>query len=317
MNTGTVSVDRSDEPTFIHSELDEAGLSVFAFRIYCHLKRRSGKNGVAWPGAVSMAKICRMGQSSVRDAIAELEARGMLSVERGRGGAESNHYHILSKATWTEPPAYAPPVARGGRARSAGSPLPGKGSTPLCPANGSPLPGSAKGNPTRQSNVEAEISKTSVQQSEGTSPPATAGLNLPPAKRDKKARPSYPIGCEPANAIELDLTVPEEVKRIWKAWQSYRTERHHATGKLKLGWTEMAARMAAEQLNHAALTMPAEEIVRCVQTAVLSDWKTFYLTQSHAPHQHSGRSGGARKFSGTDTAATPAYYETDLTGEIR
>lgn len=127
----TISVDRSDFGTFIHSELDEAGLTPFAFRIYCHLARRANISGEAWPGACSMARITGMGETKVREAIAELEARDMIRVKRSKGGRESNHYHLNSKKFWkpaetTPSPHEGHPLATRGAAprHTKGSPSP-------------------------------------------------------------------------------------------------------------------------------------------------------------------------------------------------
>lgn len=306
MNTGIVTTDRTDEPVFIHSDLDDAGLSPFAFRIYCHLRRRLNKNGLAWPGGATMAKTTRMGRSTVLAAVAELEERGMVVVERhAKGSLESNHYHLMARKNWTPAPEHVAPKARGGRKAC----LPGKQEPHVCPTNTVGLPGKHEGNPISPSNIDGEISKTSVQESKGTP------LALPPPS-PKPEKPQYPIGCNPAAEIELDITAPDEVKRAWAAWQNYRTERHNTKGPRKLGWTAAAAKLAAEQLNRAALTMTEADIFEKVRQAILSDWKTFYLnpTPHHGTaHQHGG---GARKFAAVDSAP-PQQYETDLTGEIR
>ena len=37
-------------PIFIHSELDDLGLTLWAFRVYCHLARRENRQSRdAWP----------------------------------------------------------------------------------------------------------------------------------------------------------------------------------------------------------------------------------------------------------------------------
>lgn len=157
INTDTVAVDRSDFGTFIHSELDDAGLSVHAFRIYCHLARRANLNGKAWPGAMSMARVTTMSERQVRYAIAELEARGMITVIRSGGGRASNHYYLNSKKVWTP----ADPCTR--CTPAGGAPLPCTTCTPPLqevpptPAGGAtegiPIRRSKEGNPIRQSSA--------------------------------------------------------------------------------------------------------------------------------------------------------------------
>ncbi len=137
MNHDTVSVDRSDFGTFIHSELDDAGLSPYAFRIYCHLARRANVSGKAWPGACSMSRICGMSENTVRKAIGELEARNMVKVKRSRGGRESNHYHLNSKKFWT-------PADDNGKDPFTTC------RAPLHHMQGTPSPHAAEGNPSKE-----------------------------------------------------------------------------------------------------------------------------------------------------------------------
>lgn len=115
-DSDTVNVDRTDFGTFIHSELDDAGLSPYAFRIYCHLARRANMTGKAWPGKESMAAICGLGRTSVLKALTELEERKMLIIQRNSrpdGGQGSNTYFLTGKAKWTPPPAATrPPPGR-------------------------------------------------------------------------------------------------------------------------------------------------------------------------------------------------------------
>jgi hypothetical protein len=60
-------------PLFVHSSIDDAGLSPGAFRVLGHLVRRAGNKGVAFPGIRNIAKTCRMNCGTVIDAIRELE----------------------------------------------------------------------------------------------------------------------------------------------------------------------------------------------------------------------------------------------------
>jgi|GEM_PF-3323391 len=85
---------------FIHSALDDAGLSMAAFRLFCHLSRRAGKAGV-YPAAESMAKTCRMNQDTVWRSLAELEDRGML-VRTSRPG-RSTEVTLEPPSRWRNP----------------------------------------------------------------------------------------------------------------------------------------------------------------------------------------------------------------------
>lgn len=69
---------------FVHSDIDDAGLSPHQFRVYAHLARRSNDRA-AWPAISSIARVCRMDQKSVRAAIKALVERGFLSVTERPG----------------------------------------------------------------------------------------------------------------------------------------------------------------------------------------------------------------------------------------
>ena len=82
---------------FIHSDLDDAGLSLPAFRLLCHIARRLGKPGL-FPGADSMAKVCRMDKKTIFRALQELEERGL--IDRISRPGRTNEYSIRALGTW-------------------------------------------------------------------------------------------------------------------------------------------------------------------------------------------------------------------------
>jgi hypothetical protein len=45
---------------FVHSSVDDAGLSPGAMRVLVHFARRANKNGRAWPSIRELAEVCRM-----------------------------------------------------------------------------------------------------------------------------------------------------------------------------------------------------------------------------------------------------------------
>ena len=56
---GVIVDDRGEDfPIFIHSVLDDLGLDLVVFRIYCHIARRAGRNNVAFPSYHTMAETC-------------------------------------------------------------------------------------------------------------------------------------------------------------------------------------------------------------------------------------------------------------------
>jgi DNA-binding MarR family transcriptional regulator len=83
---------------FIHSILDELGLTTSEFRVYCHLARRA-KNGCCRPGHDSIAKVCRLEVKTVRRVLDSLAKRGLVKVEHRQG--DTNVYHLTPASCWT------------------------------------------------------------------------------------------------------------------------------------------------------------------------------------------------------------------------
>lgn len=98
MKTDIVIQDRSEMPMQVPHELDDANLTTAQFRVYAHLARRAAKQGRAWPGVDSMAKVCRISRRGVIDAIKALEDRGMVGVRRQEG--ERNVYILTRRSSW-------------------------------------------------------------------------------------------------------------------------------------------------------------------------------------------------------------------------
>lgn len=83
---------------FVHSTVDDAGLSPSAFRVLAHLCRCANPKEGWWarPGVRNIAKTCRLDDETVKRAIAELEQAGFLQVDRGRGrGCKHRYYPLL------------------------------------------------------------------------------------------------------------------------------------------------------------------------------------------------------------------------------
>ena len=63
---------------FIRSDLDDAGLTPYEFRVYAHLSRRASY-GVAFPSKRSMAETCRISVGAVKRCLRVLLSRGMIT----------------------------------------------------------------------------------------------------------------------------------------------------------------------------------------------------------------------------------------------
>ena len=70
-----------DSPAVLHSDLDDAGLTVQQFRVMLHVCRRhgDGSNGIGCTSKVdTMAEVCRLHPDSVRKILKSLVALGWL-----------------------------------------------------------------------------------------------------------------------------------------------------------------------------------------------------------------------------------------------
>jgi hypothetical protein len=93
--------DRPDEGAWIHSELDDFGLSPAEFRVYCHILRRAGAGGHCWETTENAAKHCRLNRKTYEKAITTLERYGMVYIERRKG--QSSIINPLAKRNWSRP----------------------------------------------------------------------------------------------------------------------------------------------------------------------------------------------------------------------
>ena len=84
---------------FIHSRLDEAGLTPVQFRVYCHISRR----GECFASAETIAQNCRVNRDSVWPAVTALEGRGMIEVVHRVG--RTTVYRTTPMSAWKGYPA--------------------------------------------------------------------------------------------------------------------------------------------------------------------------------------------------------------------
>jgi hypothetical protein len=102
---------------FVHSKLDDIGLTPPQFRIFAHLSRRAHSTGKAWPGIDSMAKVCRMHKETVIEVLRFLEAASMVIIKKAPG--KKSVYQLTAPSKWK-------PVGNGERSELDNAPV-GKG----------------------------------------------------------------------------------------------------------------------------------------------------------------------------------------------
>jgi hypothetical protein len=80
---GMTQVDRKKYRIEIPNIVDDMDLSVYAFRLYAHIKRVAGEDGQCWQGSKTLATACKMSVGKVSDAKNELIAAGLIAVVPG------------------------------------------------------------------------------------------------------------------------------------------------------------------------------------------------------------------------------------------
>ena len=82
---------------FVHSAVDDLGLTAPEFRVYAHLARRAG-GGEAWPAVASIAAKCRLHPDTVAKCLKQLHKYGMISKKDNPG--HPCIYTITSMKKW-------------------------------------------------------------------------------------------------------------------------------------------------------------------------------------------------------------------------
>lgn len=83
--------------TEIPNSVDDMDLSVYAFRLYVHMKRVAGDSGTCWQSTDTLAKSCKMSKGMIGKAKDELIEKGLIHIEEqklDRGGRAAHHVTI-------------------------------------------------------------------------------------------------------------------------------------------------------------------------------------------------------------------------------
>ena len=255
---------------FIHSALDDAGLSPAAFRVYCHLARRTLHSRMdKWPSAPAMAKVCRVHKDTVWKALKELIERGMIERE-SRTNTTSRHI-ITSPTKWTK-------ERVGGKEGSAENE-----GRPTAENEGRP-PAESKGH---EGNPEKVIQGRTAGGASDT-PAVRAFFDLEPsAKRDldggekkstgktEKARnlPFDALMAVDGVPLDAQLTKPEAgrivgaLKAIRGAWPALAEE--HTAGEKHADDVALAAEIATRAAIWRTSVFPH---ATCTSTALAAHW---------------------------------------------
>lgn len=84
--------------SFIHSSLDDYGLTPSQFRVYCHVARVTGENGVCYQSLKTIADCCGLTHWTVRPILGFLVKANLLSMTYVNG--DTNNYQRTLPADW-------------------------------------------------------------------------------------------------------------------------------------------------------------------------------------------------------------------------
>lgn len=89
--------------TQIPNLVDDAGLSVYAYRLYGHLRRVAGEDGSCWESTVTLARKCGISQHKISDAKRELQAKGLIQITDSKNYHWGNALHLIKICdVWAE-----------------------------------------------------------------------------------------------------------------------------------------------------------------------------------------------------------------------
>ncbi len=98
-----ISAKSRDNFTVIPNLIDEMDLSVHAFRLYCHIRRRAGDSGSCFESTENLAKYCNMSTGKVSEAKKELVKAHLIFIkecQRLRGGIAVRYHDITVVDVW-------------------------------------------------------------------------------------------------------------------------------------------------------------------------------------------------------------------------
>ncbi len=105
---------KATPPLIVPAELDDAGLSVYVFRVLCHISRRAGKDGWYYGGGSASAATCRMGRRQWFRSVSELVKLGYLEMGEKRMGMPTSYRVLWGTSSAEEPVPVRPTTVSSG-----------------------------------------------------------------------------------------------------------------------------------------------------------------------------------------------------------
>ncbi len=80
----------------IPHSIDDLNLSVYAYRLYGHLKRVAGEDGKCWQNQSTLAKACNMSTGSIVKAKNELIDSNLIQINKEKSNHGGKPYHLIT-----------------------------------------------------------------------------------------------------------------------------------------------------------------------------------------------------------------------------
>lgn len=230
------------DPNFffmIPNMIDRLGLSVYAFRLYCHYKRVVGESvtGACWQSQETVAAECKMSVRMVRNANHELERVGLVSVEVHKADGEANV--VMVKNVWAQ----NAEVGGGSAGCAEGVGITGTGGRHDVPIKNTPLRTTHEENPLNPANGRSSNARKGKQPQ-------------PPPERDPIAERAVSLIKTFGRVRGISPAGPKE----WNEWMQI------ARGMVAQGVTEEHVEQAIQTLQGKKLQ--CDHIRSCKNTAV-------------------------------------------------
>jgi hypothetical protein len=233
---------------FVHSEIDDYGLTTQEFRVYAHLARRAGKNG-AYPSVDSMAAKCRINRDTAYECLKRLKFLNLIRAIKRPG--HTTLYRLTPRSQWKPNPE--------GVSETEGYPL--NSDTPCRKARdiqvsekeghkGNP----SEGTPLKDNTVKMQLSLSNPSTSNGRSPNGDAAV----FKEDlSEKKPQTPIRRKAYAVAERLRYCHWDNCKVKFAKESARS---YAEKGLEDGHDEKTLRSAYDQALHYCHRLATDEI---------------------------------------------------------
>ena len=205
---------------FVHSKLDDFGLSSSQFRVYGHIARRAS-SGTAWPSIASMATVCGLNPQTVRRAVAVLVKHQLITREPRPG--HTPFYRLTPASLWM------PLTGIGSSPCISNTTVSNADATPTKPVKGHPCETNvAKGNPVegnpRKNNIHTTLEPARLPTSEAEAVEAAKLLAIPEDFARNEFNGRAAVGWVNGAGIAIKSWT-HYLKKRWSDEQSQRAER--------------------------------------------------------------------------------------------